>query len=206
MGERTILLLGVVGVVGMVWLSFVHDVLVAEKARAARNITIVDSTIAEEQNKQTEIRGTYTSDPNTFALSRQRELRDATGTAETRLNQLYGELISPQQMSRVLTTILRSETSLNLVSLENKPSEALLTATVDPAGDATDAGLQVFKHGLRMVFEGNFLEAVRYLRSLEQLEGNFFWESLEFSLTTYPDGKITLDIYTLSTQQGWIGV
>jgi MSHA biogenesis protein MshJ len=57
-----------------------------------------------------------------------------------------------------------------------------------------------------MVFQGNYLETIKYLRSLEQLDGNFFWESLEFNLTTYPDGQISLDIYTLSTERGWIGV
>jgi MSHA biogenesis protein MshJ len=191
------------GVLAMVWMTFVHDALVAAQTEAARAITIADGRIAEELNNQADIKNTYTTDPNSFALSRQLELREATGSAKMRLDQLYGELITPQQMSQMLTTILRRETTLKFVSLQNQPSEALVSAA--PEGQA-DPGVQVFKHGMRMEFEGNFLETIRYLRSLEQLDGNFFWENLEFNLGTYPNGRISLDIYTLSTEQGWIGV
>ncbi len=201
--ERTILLVAFVGVLGMAWLTFAHDAMVAVKAETSRLITIADSRITEEENRQAEIRNTYTTDPNTFALSRQRDLRDSMDSANTRLNQLYGELISPQQMSEMLTTILRRETRLKLISVQNVPPEALVTATTETP---TAPGVQVFKHGMRMVFEGNFLETVRYLRSLEQLTGNFFWENLEFNLGTYPNGRINLEIYTLSTEQGFIGV
>jgi MSHA biogenesis protein MshJ len=199
------MLAGLVGVIGLLWMVLVHDPLVAAKATAARNITIAEGLIVEEQNRQEQIRSTYTSDPNNFAVTRQRELRDAATTANTRLNELYGELISPQQMSQMLTTILQRDTSLKLISLENQPSEALIDAAVAPEG-GVGLGVQVFRHGLRMVFQGNYLETIRYLRSLEQLDGNFFWDNLEFNLTTYPDGEISLDIYTLSTERGWIGV
>lgn len=204
--ERGVLLAGALGVLFMGWLSLVHDTMVLWRANEAASIVATNGRILDEQNRQAEIRATYTSDPNTFALTRQRELQEAARTADARLNLLYGELISPQQMSQVLTTILQRDTTLRLVSLENQPSEALLTQAADPAAGGADAGIQVFKHGLRMVFQGNFLEAIRYMRSLEELEGNFFWESLEYSLEQYPDGQISLDIYTLSTQQGWIGV
>jgi MSHA biogenesis protein MshJ len=203
--ERAILLCGGLGVLGMVWLALVHDVLVLAKETEARNITIADSRILEEQNRQAEIQGTYTSDPNTFVLSRQRELRDEAENATNRLNQLYGDLISPQQMSQVLTTILHSETRLSLLSLENSPSEALISTAATPEADP-GPGIQVFKHGFRMVFEGNFIETVYYLRSLEALDGNFFWENLNFRVTEYPNAEVSLDIYTLSTEQGWIGV
>lgn len=203
--ERVILLCGALGVLGMVWLAMVHDVMVAAKETEARNITIADSRILEEQNRQAEIQGTYNSDPNAFVLTRQRELRDAAEAANARLNQLYGDLISPQQMSQVLTAILQSETKLSLVSLGNSLPEALITATAAEDANA-DPGLQVFKHGFRMVFEGNFIETVYYLRSLEALDGNFFWEKLDFKMKEYPNAEVSLDIYTLSTEQGWIGV
>jgi MSHA biogenesis protein MshJ len=203
--ERAILLVAGLGILGMVWLTFVHDVLTAAKAEQSRNITIAEGLIAEEQNSQNQIRSTYTTDPNVYAQTRQRELRDAANEASARLDRLYGELISPQQMAQVLVTLLQRETALNLVSLSNSPSEALIsTAAATEAG--TDAGVQVFKHGLHLVFEGSFIDTVYYLRSLEALDSNFFWESLEFELGEYPTGEISLDIYTLSTEQGWIGV
>ncbi|MGV3593466.1 MAG: hypothetical protein ACO1PZ_17415 [Gammaproteobacteria bacterium] len=201
--ERAILLCAGVGLLVLSWLVVVHDPIVAAKQRETRNIASALGRMADEQKRQEEIRQSYTGDPNAFALTRQRELRSAADTTNARLNELYGELISPRQMSQMLTSLLQRETMLTLVSLENQPSEALL----QPGVDANNMpSTQVYKHGLRMVFEGDFLETVNYLRSLERLEGNVFWENLDFEVLEHPRARISLDIYTLSTEQGWIGV
>lgn len=202
--ERAILLAAGLGIVFMLWLTFVHDQLAVARENERRNITIVNSQILEQQNRQAEIRATFTTDPNTFALARQRELREAGATADARLNQLYGELITPEQMARVVTNILQNETALDLVSFSKTFSEPLLSGADEDGTPMPD--IQVFKHGLRLVFEGSFLETVEYLRSLERLDGNFFWEALEFELVEYPTARMSLDIYTLSTEEGWIGV
>lgn len=212
--ERAILLVAGLGVVGMIWLTFVHDVLMAAKAETSRSIVIAQGQVVEEQNKRNEIRGSYTTDPNQFAQKRQRDLRQAADDANAKLNQLYGDLISPTQMTQVLVTLLRRETTLRLVSFDKLATEPLINAvTTVEAGASPSApsesaipAVQVFKHGMRMVFEGSFIDTVYYLRSLERLDSNFFWENLEFELGEYPTAKISLDIYTLSTERGWIGV
>jgi MSHA biogenesis protein MshJ len=209
--ERAILLVAGLGILGMMWLTFVHDVLVASQEEVARNITIAAGTVIEEQNRQNEIRTTYTTDPNVFAQNRQRELRDAANDANARLNELYGDLISPVQMTQALQTLLRRETTLDLISFDNLSPQPLIGGVATPAETTDAAGvaipaIQVFKHGIHLVFEGSFLDTVYYLRSLEQLDSNFFWENLEFQLTEYPKATISLDIYTLSTERGFLGV
>src|SRR3972149_5368284 len=86
--ERGVLLAGMLGMLALSWMSLVHDTLVAMRATQVSNIAVADSRILEEQNEQAEIRGTYTSDPNTFALLRQRELQEAARSANERLNML----------------------------------------------------------------------------------------------------------------------
>lgn len=207
--ERVLLLAVVLLVLGLVWLTFVHDVATANLADLQRRTTVLDGQIAAEAVTQADITATYTTDPNAFAVNRIQELRAALLSTDERLDELYGELISPQQMSLVLTSLLQSETSLDLVSLENTAPEMLVTSTalVDAAGAvAGSGGVDIFKHGLRMVFEGEYLETVRFLRNLERLENSFFWENLDFEVTAYPRATITVDIYTLSSERGWIGV
>jgi MSHA biogenesis protein MshJ len=206
--ERAVLLAGVLGLLVYAWFTMFHEVMVLRQADLRTGIIVLEAQVLEQRNRQAEIEGTFTQDPNSFALTRQRELRAAMATADGRLNALYGELISPQQMSQVLTTILQRETSLKLVSLENQLSEALVTAELlaSQIQNGGIADVQVFKHGLRMVFQGGFLETVGFLRSLEQLDSNFFWETLDFTVAAGPGGTVSLEIYTLSTQRGWIGV
>lgn len=204
--ERVVLLGAGLGIITMLWLTFVHDALGVAKENASRNITIAESQIIEEQNRQAAIRGSYTSDPNSFALSRQRELREAAENADARLNQLYGDLISPQQMAQVLTTVLQNETTLNFIRLENIAPETLIGAATTDASATAIPDIQVFRHGFRLAFEGSFLETVYYLRNIERLDVDFFWEDLKFELLEYPNARIDLEIYTLSTEREWIGV
>ena len=171
-------------------------------------ITIANSQNIAETNKQAEIKATFTKDPNAFGRSREMELRAANNEADQKLNDLYGQLIDAKEMSSVLTRILQNETMLKLVSLENLQPQLLLTTDVNGAAPDGQSGTQVnvYKHGLKMTFEGGFLDTVHFLRSLEQLDTSFFWDSMDYKVQSYPNASITLEIYTLSTQQGWLGV
>jgi len=206
--ERYVVLAGACLMLAMVWYQVSYTRLMARQAMLHNKVSITNSQIHEEMNRQSEIQLSLATDPNVFALNRQHDLVKANADTDARLDKLYGELIDPRQMSLMLTRILQRETSLQLVSLENRPSESLMSTdvkTLQTDGEAVTT-VQVFRHGLKMVFKGDYLETLRYLKSLEQLDSNFFWESFEYSLDEYPVGKISLEIYTLSTQKGWIGV
>lgn len=205
--ERAVLLLALLLVLGYGGFVLLMEPLQLQHADLQRRLVVTNTQILDESNKQAEINATYTNDPDTFARTRQGELQAAIVEADAELDRVYGQLIDPREMSLMLTRILQRETTLELVSLSNKPSELLLTTAI---GDETDGGnetkVELFRHGLQMVFEGSYLDTVRYLQSLESLDSNFFWESMQYSVLEYPRARITLDIYTLSTQRGWIGV
>lgn len=206
--ERVLLLLVAISVIAYSGFVFVLEPLQLQKAEMERRLAIANLQIVEENNRQAEISSTYSNDPNSLARKRQAELQHANAGADAELNELYGQLLDPREMSLMLTRILQRETTLELVSLSNTPSELLLTTKVSLGVDATgrEASVEVFRHGLQMVFEGTYLETIRYLRNLEELENNFFWESMEYRVTEYPNARITVDLYTLSTQREWIGV
>ncbi len=219
LGERAILLGVVLLVIGYAWLILVFDRMNANQDELDRRSTILNAQITEEATRYVSIQNNYRSDPNAFARNRQQELQQETIEIDNELRKLYGQLIQPRQMAQVLSTILQRETTLKLVSLENLPSSIMTSAnsrTMAPLvgssaielapGESPADQINVFRHGLRMVFEGDYLETVRYLRSLENLESSFFWQSLNYEVTQWPVSRITLDIFTLSTQQEWIGV
>ena len=214
--ERVLLLATLVALLGFVWLELVWDPLSARQVELRREITAVEGRIAQQRAQQLEIENSYSQDPNAFARSRLGQLQNETMEVDARLNELYGQLIPPQEMSLVLTSILQKETSLRLVTLENIAPESMFRASVSPVplvgpapapvAGSLGEGMEVYRHGLRMVFEGGFLDTLYFLRSLEELDNNFFWEDLSYSVQEYPTARITLRIFTLSTQQEWIGV
>lgn len=205
--ERVVLLLVFFAVLGYSAFVLLIEPLQLLRMEMARRITVSNTQIVEQSNLQNDINANFNKDPDSFAKQRQDELRRDIVAADAELALLYGQLIDPREMSLMLTSILQRDTTLELISLSNKPSELLLTAAPDSDAAAdTHAGIELFRHGMQMVFEGNYLDTVRYLQSLEGLQSNFFWERMEYSVIAYPKARITLDIYTLSTQRGWIGV
>jgi MSHA biogenesis protein MshJ len=205
--ERVVVLLAFIATLVYAGLYMVIEPLQLKQADAARRIAVTRAQVLEEESQQAQIRATYNTDPDSFARERQQELLASVAEADLELDRLYGQLIDPREMSLMLTRILQRETTLELISLNNTPSELLLSSAIS---EEVEAGLQssveLYRHGLQMVFEGTYLDTIRYLQSLEALENNFFWETLEYSVQAYPKARITLDIYTLSTQRGWIGV
>lgn len=217
--ERLLLLAVVIIVLGYGWLVLVSDRMNAGQVQLDRRISALDLQVAQEASRYAEIQRDYQEDPNAFARNRQQELQQQTIDIDERLRELYGQLIQPRQMAEVLTTILQRETTLKLVNLENQPSTLLTSASVGAAvplvGEAavgageslnTDTGIRVYRHGMNMIFEGDYIETVRYLNSLENLDTSFFWQSLDYEVVDWPIARITLNIFTLSTQSEWIGV
>ena len=214
--ERVLLLATLVALMGFATLELVWDPVSARQAALEREIAAVQGRIEEQLARQREIEDSFSRDPNAFARSRLGQLQSETMAVDNRLNELYGQLIAPQEMSLVLTSILQKETALRLVTLENIEPESLFQADVSPVplvgpapaqvAASLGEGMEVYRHGLRMVFEGGFLDTLYFLRSVEELENKFFWDELSYSVQEYPTGRITLQIYTLSTQQEWLGV
>ena len=65
---------------------------------------------------------------------------------------------------------------------------------------------QVYKHTLRVELEGDYLSLITYLRRVESFSESFFWDEIHFQQTEWPNAKITLQLHTLSAEEGFVGV
>ncbi len=61
-----------------------------------------------------------------------------------------------------------------------------------------------YRHGLRIVFNGSYMSTLAYVKELESLENEFIWDNLKFEITEYPDGKVSITVFTLSLDRNWI--
>ncbi|MCK7577902.1 MAG: hypothetical protein MZV65_20440 [Chromatiales bacterium] len=74
-----------------------------------------------------------------------------------------------------------------------------------PSADGAGAPA-VYRHGLRLQVKGRYPDIVRYLHTLENLSWRVMWGEVSLEATNFPATHATLTIYTLSLDQGWIGV
>lgn len=164
--------------------------------------TTLKTTLAELDRQTAELQAQARKDPDVESRRQRARLQSEVAQLQERLQALTVDLISPQDMAEVLRELLSRQSGLKLLSLENLVPTQLL----ELPEDQETGRLNLYRHPVRLVVSGTYAEAVRYLRSLEELPRKLFWEGLEFKVEEYPRARLSLTVYTLSFRKGWIGV
>jgi MSHA biogenesis protein MshJ len=139
---------------------------------------------------------------------RLQDMREALTRLEQQQQELTVEFIRPEQMAGVLRGMLGAESGLVLTQLQSLGAEPLFppVETKEGVEMAEARGPQIFKHGMRVTFEGDFFATLRYLQALEDMPWRFYWDGLEYRVLQYPKARVTITVHTLSLEKGWIGV
>ena len=201
--------------VGMLYMLVLGDPLTQ---RGAQQQALQRSAEARQQVAQVglaDLQAQLAADPNL-------PYRSALLAAQAGGEQLIGEidrdtagLMPAAKMRGVLEELLRTQANLRLLSLHSfsEPLQlpAVATATVpatDSPASAGEAPLTLYKQGLTLSLEGGYFDLLSYLQAIQASGWRLHWDSLD-----YPVGKeagapatITLVLYTLSREAGWIGV
>ena len=205
--EKLVVLLVLIAGLSLSYLSIALDPMRADIASAEGQISTVSRQIEGQRSAYASMVAASQEDPNKFANDRLAIIAREQSHLDSEISSLAGDLISPTDMTRILTSLLRRQSGLELISFQNKNAVALRSGVANPAGQVTnDLAGQVFSHGLVIEFQGDFFSTLKYLRFLEEISGSFFWDSISFKQVVWPDALITLEIHTLSSNSGFIGV
>lgn len=198
-----VLVLGLV----MVYLSMAYDPYRANILGLESQINSVQRQIQAQQTSYASMVAASQEDPNKFANDRLAVIAREQNNLDVEISRLAGDLISPTDMTRILTSVLERQSGLQLISFENRAAVPL-RAGISAVGEAVENEVdgQVFEHGLVLEFQGDFFSTLKYLRFLEEISGSFFWDSVSFKQVAWPDALVTLEIHTLSANAGFIGV
>lgn len=149
------------------------------------------------KNKQDELlawQSKVTQDPNEIMRRDIEKIEKDIALLDAVLNSETANLLDASEMTKVLTNILRTEKNIQILSVKSVQPEVLIKK--DEA--------QLYKHGISMVVRGRYLDIMNYLSSLEALDKNFYWDSLELNVDKYPYSIVTIEIYTLSVNKDFI--
>ncbi len=147
----------------------------------------------------------------THINARVNELQTLLGKLKQQQKDLTIEFIQPVQMAGVLRDMLHAESGLGLTSLESLGVQPLFPTKGDNKTKNEKKGTrtqqpEIYKHGLRIVFEGNYFKTLKYLRALEAMPWSLYWDNVEYRVTKYPKASVVITVHTLSLHEGWIGV
>jgi MSHA biogenesis protein MshJ len=204
-----------IGVGGLLYLFLivVYDPSRAEISSLERQLSTVQTRLLEQQTRAAELQRSGIDDPDSFIRERLAALVDEQSQIQGGIESLAGNLVSPNRMTQMLTSVLDNQGGLTLIKVENISPEAL-TDPMAPAinlnervgGVLQSVGFQVFRHGLVLEFQGDYFNMLRYLLYLEGMDESFFWDSIEFKQVLWPDARVRLELHTLSSEEGFIGV
>lgn len=200
--ERGMLFLVLVAVLYMLAQIALFAPLEAQQKRALDRIGNLQQEISAYDEQIQAILRRQSVDPDADNLRQQRQITAQIAALDSQIAGTVQGLIAPQQMARVLEEVILRQSGLKLLRIESLEARPLIETAEGEA--PLNAG--IWRHGVRLEFEGDYLGALAYVRELQTLPWMLYWDELEIAMDKYPAARITIVVHTLSLNEGWIGV
>lgn len=232
--EKGIVLFGILASMFMLSDTFFFDPVRIQQKRAAQEEVNNLSQIAQLQPQLLEIARARALDPDAQNLKRAAEIRSRGAELEQKIRQQSAQLIEPHRMSDVLKRLLADRPGVSLVGMKTLPQQTINLGSggdesAAGAQVATGAGAQaapaqvtrplavrtpeaaapqplLYRNGMQLVLRGNFLELLAYLRDVEKLPVQIYWDKLELSVVEFPVSQLTLVVNTIGLDQAWLKI
>jgi MSHA biogenesis protein MshJ len=159
--------------------------------------------------QQTQIlAGSLAQDPNEAVRKQLAELKGQIAERDLTVRGVQKGLVPPTRMAAVLENMLNRSQNVRLVSLRTLPVSTLVERPADEGKveAAPPDEHQVYKHGVEITLQGNYLDLMDYLAKLEKLPWQMFWARTRMDASDYPQVRVTLTLYTLSLDKAWLVV
>ena len=143
-------------------------------------------------------------DPDFQEKQKIKLLNEQISNLDIHLKERMHGLIEPKQMAKVLEVVLTQNTDLKLQRVQSLGAEPLSPVKAKEGEETEELG--IYRHGMQIEFKGSYLSTLNYLKALDELPWNFYWDVLELNVDKYPTSSIIITVHTLSFHEGWIGV
>lgn len=225
--ERGILLLVVLAVIYFCIDFALISPLLTEKDALQQRSTAAQQALGTYRTQEKALAQALTNDPNAGKKREIQRLQARLANLDGQLETLSTGLIAAEKLPVALHDVLNSKGRLNLLEMGTKAptrlslhsqysdelsaqgdvaSEVLADPGDNGGGSLTQEKVGVFKHSVFVSLEGRYFDVVSYLQALEGLSWKFYWEAIDYRVTKYPQAKVVIEVYTLSTEAGILGV
>jgi len=129
------------------------------------------------------------------------QLKQQLEKVEESLRLKADELVDPEDMFELLSSLVYKKSKLKLLSLKRREVKP---AIAPEEGQKDDAG--IYRHVLEVEFSGKYADILSYMQTMEELDWKLIWDEIEIISGEYPSITVKLVISTLSTRKEWVGV
>lgn len=129
-------------------------------------------------------------------------------------------MVPPQEMVVLLKKLLQKHTDVQVLEMQSLPvtdfiekQRKLIQEQTAPAGNAPPAGAEdiwlnvphVYQHAVKVKLKGKYFALMDYAQSLKAIGQRVAWETAELK-AEYPENELTIQVYTLSGENAWLGI
>lgn len=206
--ERTMVFVAAICVLGFAGYELVLAGAMRQMARSSALIAKHEVELAQVRSRKEALTRLLAQDPNEELRGRIAALRAQVEQRDKEVREVHRGLVAPNRMAAALEDMLSGSRNVRLVALRTLPVSALVET---PASEhspeiLTDHGRQVYKHGVEITVQGNYLDLLDYLSRLERLPWQMFWAQTRMDASDYPRVRLTVRLYTLSLDRAWLVV
>ncbi|MFQ3236321.1 MAG: MSHA biogenesis protein MshJ [Paraglaciecola sp.] len=140
------------------------------------------------------------NDPDQRLSDTLHALQQQSSDLDLRLQQNTVNLVPATQMPALLEELLFHSSEVRLVALQSIAPTPMLSK-VEQGSD-----INLYRHGVKLTLEGNYFDIQQYLQKIETLTWQFYWKKFDYKVAAYPKATVEVELYTLSTNQAFIGV
>lgn len=168
--------------------------------------------ITEQRNSESQLATLTQSMASDPAIAKKNEIDALTRkieAIETQLSSMGQGLISAELLPKVLEEVLQRTSKVKLLQVRTLPATELQLAAVNtgvnnPQQNANGTG--VYKHGVFIRVAGSYSQLIKLMQEIENLDSKFYWEALDYTVNQYPEATIDIRVFTLSSEEGLLGV
>lgn len=198
-----VMLLSVVAIV-IVFLELILSPLNQQYDIADKQIISLQTQTKQLETQIAKLKAKKNRDPDFQDKQKIKLLSEQISNLDIRLKEKMHGLIEPKQMAKVLEVVLAQNTDLKLQRVQSLGAKPLTPLKAKESEAAEPLG--IYQHGMQIEFKGSYLSTLKYLKALDELPWDFYWDALDLKVNKYPVSTIVITVHTLSFHEGWIGV
>lgn len=168
--------------------------------------------ITEQRNSESQLATLTQSMASDPAIAKKNEIDALTRkieAIEAQLSSMGQGLISAELLPKVLEEVLQRTSKVKLLQVRTLPATELQLAAVNTGVNNSQQnanGTGVYKHGVFIRVAGSYSQLIKLMQEIENLDSKFYWEALDYTVNQYPEATIDIRVFTLSSEEGLLGV
>lgn len=209
--ERVLIFLTLLAAIFFIWNFLVQSGYDKDRTALKNQQTQIATEQRNLESQLATLTQSMASDP---AIAKKNEIDALTRqieAVEIQLSSLSQGLISAELLPKVLEEVLQRTGKVKLLQVRTLPATELQLARINTGANnaqenASDNGTGVFKHGVFIRVAGSYSQLIKLMQEIENLESKFYWEALDYTVNQYPEATIDIRVFTLSSEEGLLGV